>query len=212
MDGFGNRVADITSDHRTGYNVGFWLLTTSSADIQRSWKTRNSIHELKKKNKAFQEPCRCERCLYNGSLRDAYFSKKQTRWHSVETKEVTSSVISSLVAWFDLTLFRLVLLFFVVVSSGMIHGSEKSVQCLTWKENITFLERSLLIQSVRLLLEKGTIYIMCTTARSGLGSVILWGLLLSYRVFFFIIFRVHVFTLLSLSHIRAFVEGSDVRV
>lgn len=35
---FGNRVADITSDHRTGYNVGFWLLTTSSADIQRSWK------------------------------------------------------------------------------------------------------------------------------------------------------------------------------
>lgn len=30
--------ADITTDHRTGYNVGVWLLGSSSEDIQWSWK------------------------------------------------------------------------------------------------------------------------------------------------------------------------------
>lgn len=50
---FGNRVADITSDHRTDYNVGFWLLTTSSADIQWSWKLE--IQSMsKKKRKRFK--------------------------------------------------------------------------------------------------------------------------------------------------------------
>lgn len=43
-------VADITTDHRAAYNVGFWLLGTSSEDIQRSWKLEiQSMSEKKKK-------------------------------------------------------------------------------------------------------------------------------------------------------------------
>lgn len=52
-------VADITTDHRAAYNVGFWLLGTSSEDIQRSWKLEIQSMSEKKKNPV-QEPSRFE--------------------------------------------------------------------------------------------------------------------------------------------------------
>lgn len=145
-------------------------------------------------------------CLCNGSPRDVYFSyEQQTQWHEVETKELTS-VISSLTAWFDLTLFHLVLFFFFV-SSGMMHGSTWPLQSLTWKENIPFFwGKNPCLVNQGVCCSKKEPY-MCPAVRSGWGLVIFWGLLLSYWGF---TYCGCTFSPSSLSHAKVLVEGLDV--
>lgn len=121
------RAADITTDHRTGSNVGVWLLSPSE-DIQRSWKpeiesTSEKIGGRTISVWAVMPP--------RAMLLFSFCSyKQQTQWRSVETKESTSWMISSLAASFDLPLLHFFLFLFLVVSSGDQSG-------FTWMLNVT---------------------------------------------------------------------------
>lgn len=132
-------------------------------------------------------------CLCSGSPRDVYFSyEQQTQWREVETKELTS-VISSLTAWFDLTLFHLVLFFFfcflgndawINVASAKPH--------MKGKHTLFFWEKSLFSQSGCLLLEEGTIYVSCSQIRMGVGYILRSAsFLLGFYILWLHIFSLH---------------------
>lgn len=157
--------------------LGFGSFGTSSEDIQRSWKLEIQSMSEKKKKIRFKNRLDLS-CLCNGSPRDVYFSyEQQTQWREVETKELTS-VISSLTAWFDLTLFHLVLFFFCFLGNDAWINVASAKPHMKGKHTL-FLGKNPCLVNQGVCCSKEEPY-MCPAVRSGWGLVIFWGLLLSY--------------------------------